>query len=205
MNIRKRSMTFWEQLQSLQGDGQAKIGELLGKYSLELEVQSHLAAWLENQPWSDAVDSNVPEQEQKAKELLQNLVEALRHKSKQVENVGRPLEAMILVNKLKETANNVEMKYRNNVTSLAITIQQLLFEESQLLMAQEQLVNGMDGTEEARQSEFIANVLSQNSQEMENAVKSLEQEKESYVIQFEERRNKLLSWKESIESFKIAL
>ena len=44
-------MTFWEQLQSLQGDGQAKIGELLGKYSLELEGQSHLAAWLENQPW----------------------------------------------------------------------------------------------------------------------------------------------------------
>ncbi|XP_046843901.1 signal transducer and activator of transcription 5A-like isoform X2 [Xenia sp. Carnegie-2017] len=185
-------MTFWEQLQSLQGDGQAKIGELLGKYSLELEVQSHLAAWLENQPWSDAVDSNVPEQEQKAKELLQSLVEALRQKSKQVENVGRPLEAMILVNKLKETANNVEMKYRNNVTSLAITIQQLLFEESQLLMAQEQLVNGMDGTEEARQSEFIANVLSQNSQEMENAVKSLEQEKESYVIQFEETRNKIV-------------
>jgi hypothetical protein len=44
-------MTLWEQLQSLQGEDQAKIGELLGKYSLELEVQSHLAAWLEHQPW----------------------------------------------------------------------------------------------------------------------------------------------------------
>lgn len=44
-------MTYWEQLQSLQGEDQAKIGELLGKYALELEVQSHLAAWLENQLW----------------------------------------------------------------------------------------------------------------------------------------------------------
>ena len=32
----------------------------------------------------EAIDSNVPEQEQKAKELLQNLVEALRQKAKQV-------------------------------------------------------------------------------------------------------------------------
>ncbi|XP_028415352.1 signal transducer and activator of transcription 5A-like isoform X2 [Dendronephthya gigantea] len=186
-------MTLWEQLQSLQGEDQAKIGELLGKYAVELEVQSHLAAWLEHQPWGEAIDGNVPEQEQKAQELLQNLVEALRQKAKQVTNVGRPLESMILVNKLNEIANNVEMKYRNNVTGLAMTINQLLFEESQLLMmSQEQLVDGMDGTDEARQSEFIATVLTQNSQEMENVVKNLEQEKESYVIQFEETRNKIV-------------
>ena len=30
-----------------------------------------------------------------------------------MENVGRPLEAMILVNKLKETANNVEVNAQN--------------------------------------------------------------------------------------------
>ena len=186
-------MTLWEQLQSLQGEDQAKIGELLGKYSLELEVQSHLAAWLEHQTWGDAVDNNVPEQEQKAQELLQNLVDALRQKAKQVTNVGRPLEAMIMVNKLNEIANNVEVKYRNNATSLAVTMQQLLFEESQLLLiSQEQLVDGMDGTDDARQSEIIATVLTQNSQEMEIVVKNLEQEKEGYVIQFEETRNKIV-------------
>ena len=36
----------------------------------------------------DAVDNNVPEQEQKAQELLQNLVDALRQKAKQVTRTG---------------------------------------------------------------------------------------------------------------------
>ncbi|XP_045442210.1 signal transducer and activator of transcription 5A isoform X5 [Pipistrellus kuhlii] len=72
-------MAGWIQAQQLQGDALRQMQVLYGQH-FPIEVRHYLAQWIESQPW-DAIDPENHQDQDKASQLLQGLVQELQKKA----------------------------------------------------------------------------------------------------------------------------
>uniref|UniRef100_A0A7N8XRP7 Signal transducer and activator of transcription n=1 Tax=Mastacembelus armatus TaxID=205130 RepID=A0A7N8XRP7_9TELE len=72
-------MAVWIQAQQLQGDALHQMQSLYGQH-FPIEVRHYLSQWIEGQLW-DAVDLENPQEEFKAKRLLDSLIQELQNKA----------------------------------------------------------------------------------------------------------------------------
>uniref|UniRef100_A0A3Q1D5V0 Signal transducer and activator of transcription n=1 Tax=Amphiprion ocellaris TaxID=80972 RepID=A0A3Q1D5V0_AMPOC len=72
-------MAVWIQAQQLQGDALHQMQSLYGQH-FPIEVRHYLSQWIEGQLW-DAIDLENPQEEFKAKRLLDSLIQELQNKA----------------------------------------------------------------------------------------------------------------------------
>ncbi|XP_042577329.1 signal transducer and activator of transcription 5B-like [Cyprinus carpio] len=72
-------MAVWIQAQQLQGDALHQMQSLYGQH-FPIEVRHYLSQWIEGQPW-DGIDLENPQEEIKAKRLLDSLIQELQKKA----------------------------------------------------------------------------------------------------------------------------
>ncbi|KAL0197990.1 hypothetical protein M9458_006530, partial [Cirrhinus mrigala] len=72
-------MAVWIQAQQLQGDALHQMQSLYGQH-FPIEVRHYLSQWIEGQLW-DAIDLENPQEEIKAKRLLDSLIQELQKKA----------------------------------------------------------------------------------------------------------------------------
>uniref|UniRef100_A0A673ZK91 Signal transducer and activator of transcription n=1 Tax=Salmo trutta TaxID=8032 RepID=A0A673ZK91_SALTR len=72
-------MAVWIQAQQLQGDALHQMQSLYGQH-FPIEVRHYLSQWLEGQLW-DVIDLENPQEEFKAKRLLDSLIQELQNKA----------------------------------------------------------------------------------------------------------------------------
>uniref|UniRef100_A0A8C5D769 Signal transducer and activator of transcription n=1 Tax=Gadus morhua TaxID=8049 RepID=A0A8C5D769_GADMO len=72
-------MAVWIQAQQLQGDALHQMQSLYGQH-FPIEVRHYLSQWIEGQLW-DAIDLENPQEEFKAKRMLEGLIQELQNKA----------------------------------------------------------------------------------------------------------------------------
>ncbi|NWJ03355.1 STA5B protein, partial [Crypturellus undulatus] len=73
------AMAVWIQAQQLQGEALRQMQALYGQH-FPIEVRHYLSQWIESQPW-DSIDLDNPQENVKATQLLEGLIQELQKKA----------------------------------------------------------------------------------------------------------------------------
>nr|XP_008517474.1 PREDICTED: signal transducer and activator of transcription 5B [Equus przewalskii] len=178
-------MAVWIQAQQLQGEALHQMQALYGQH-FPIEVRHYLSQWIESQAW-DSIDLDNPQENIKATQLLEGLVQELQKKAEH--QVGE--DGFLLKIKLGHYATQLQNTYDRCPMELVRCIRHILYNEQRLVR------EASNGTSPAGS---LADAMSQKhlqinqtfeelrlvTQDTENELKKLQQTQEYFIIQYQE-------------------
>uniref|UniRef100_A0A8C7WQD5 Signal transducer and activator of transcription n=1 Tax=Oryzias sinensis TaxID=183150 RepID=A0A8C7WQD5_9TELE len=177
-------MAVWIQAQQLQGDALHQMQSLYGQH-FPIEVRHYLSHWIESQLW-DAIDLENPQEEFKAKRLLDSLIQELQNKAEH--QVGE--DGFLLKIKLGHYANQLKSTYDRCPLELVRCIKHILYTEQRLVREATNVAN--QGTEHSVMSQKYQQInqafeeLRLLTQDTENDLRKLQHNQEYFIIQYQE-------------------
>ncbi|XP_044535882.1 signal transducer and activator of transcription 2 [Gracilinanus agilis] len=160
-------MASWELLQRLDRPFQERLHELYSASLLPMDVRKHLASWIEDQNWHQAV---MDPDTSHAFLLFHHLLDELRSQSN---SCGQD-SGLLLQHNLRKFCRDIQALYQDNPTQLAGLIYNLLLEERNILQQaqrsqQDQADTGSEVPMETRQQQEIESRI----QELKDMMKKL--------------------------------
>ncbi|CAB1312169.1 unnamed protein product, partial [Coregonus sp. 'balchen'] len=180
-------MAVWIQAQQLQGDALHQMQSLYGQH-FPIEVRHYLAQWIEGQLW-DSVELENPQDELKAKRLLDGLVQELQRKAEH--QVGE--DGFLLKIKLGHYASQLKSTYDRCPLELVRCIKHILHTEQRLVQEATNAIGGGGGggtmdslSQRHQQINQTFEELRVATQETENELRKLQHNQEYFIIQYQE-------------------
>uniref|UniRef100_A0A8C2W1F5 Signal transducer and activator of transcription n=1 Tax=Chinchilla lanigera TaxID=34839 RepID=A0A8C2W1F5_CHILA len=178
-------MAVWIQAQQLQGDALHQMQALYGQH-FPIEVRHYLSQWIESQAW-DSIDLDNPQENIKAAQLLEGLVQELQRKAEH--QVGE--DGFLLKIKLGHYATQLQSTYDRCPLELVRCIRHILYNEQRLVR---------EATNGGSPAGSLTDSLSQKhlqisqtfeelrlvTQDTESELKKLQQAQEYFIIQYQE-------------------
>uniref|UniRef100_A0A7D9NKL5 Signal transducer and activator of transcription n=1 Tax=Xenopus tropicalis TaxID=8364 RepID=A0A7D9NKL5_XENTR len=173
-------MAVWIQAQQLQGDALRQMQALYGQH-FPIEVRHYLSQWIEAQAW-DSVDPENPQDNMKATQLLEGLVQELQKKAEH--QVGE--DGFLL--KIKLGHYNT---YDRCPMELVRCIRHILYHEQRLVREASNSSSPVGGLVDTMSQKHLQinqtfEELRVITQETENGLKKLQQTQEYFIIQYQE-------------------
>uniref|UniRef100_A0A8D3A326 Signal transducer and activator of transcription n=1 Tax=Scophthalmus maximus TaxID=52904 RepID=A0A8D3A326_SCOMX len=165
-------MAVWIQAQQLQGDALHQMQSLYGQH-FPIEVRHYLSQWIEGQLW-DVIDLENPQEEFKAKRLLDSLIQELQNKAEH--QVGE--DGFLLKIKLGHYASQLKSTYDRCPLELVRCIKHILYTEQRLVReaTNVSMIRSIQAFEELRLM----------TQDTENELRKLQHNQEYFIIQYQE-------------------
>uniref|UniRef100_A0A673BF32 Signal transducer and activator of transcription n=1 Tax=Sphaeramia orbicularis TaxID=375764 RepID=A0A673BF32_9TELE len=180
-------MAVWIQAQQLQGDALHQMQSLYGQH-FPIEVRHYLSQWIEGQLW-DAIDLENPQEEFKAKRLLDCLIQELQNKAEH--QVGE--DGFLLKIKLGHYASQLKSTYDRCPLELVRCIKHILYTEQRLVreatnVSTDSPVGGMmdSMSQKYQQINQAFEELRLLTQDTENDLRKLQHNQEYFIIQYQE-------------------
>uniref|UniRef100_A0A8C6KIT2 Signal transducer and activator of transcription n=1 Tax=Nothobranchius furzeri TaxID=105023 RepID=A0A8C6KIT2_NOTFU len=178
-------MAVWIQAQQLQGDALHQMQSLYGQH-FPIEVRHYLSQWLESQLW-DAIDLENPQEEFKAKRLLDSLILELQNKAEH--QVGE--DGFLLKIKLGHYANQLKSTYDRCPLELVRCIKHILYTEQRLIREATNSSSPVGGMMDSMSQKYqqinqAFEELRLLTQDTENDLRKLQHNQEYFIIQYQE-------------------
>uniref|UniRef100_A0A1A8SIN4 Signal transducer and activator of transcription n=1 Tax=Nothobranchius rachovii TaxID=451742 RepID=A0A1A8SIN4_9TELE len=190
-------MAVWIQAQQLQGDALHQMQSLYGQH-FPIEVRHYLSQWLESQLW-DAIDLENPQEEFKAKRLLDSLILELQNKAEH--QVGE--DGFLLKIKLGHYANQLKSTYDRCPLELVRCIKHILYTEQRLIREATNSSSPVGGMMDSMSQKYqqinqAFEELRLLTQDTENDLRKLQHNQEYFIIQKQQTvilDDELIQWK----------
>uniref|UniRef100_A0A8C6SPY2 Signal transducer and activator of transcription n=1 Tax=Neogobius melanostomus TaxID=47308 RepID=A0A8C6SPY2_9GOBI len=178
-------MAVWIQAQQLQGDALHQMQSLYGQH-FPIEVRHYLSQWIEGQLW-DAVDLENPQEEFKAKRLLDGLIQELQNKAEH--QVGE--DGFLLKIKLGHYANQLKSTYDRCPLELVRCIKHILYTEQRLVREATNSASPLGAMMDSMSQKYqqinqAFEELRMFTQDTENDLRKLQHNQEYFIIQYQE-------------------
>uniref|UniRef100_A0A6Q2XVG5 Signal transducer and activator of transcription n=1 Tax=Esox lucius TaxID=8010 RepID=A0A6Q2XVG5_ESOLU len=178
-------MAVWIQAQQLQGEALHQMQSLYGQH-FPIEVRHYLAQWLEGQLW-DTIDLENPQEEFKAKRLLDSLIQELQNKAEH--QVGE--DGFLLKIKLGHYAGQLKSTYDRCPLELVRCIKHILYTEQRLVREATNSSSPVGGmldsmSQKYQQINQAFEELRLLTQDTENDLRKLQHNQEYFIIQYQE-------------------
>uniref|UniRef100_A0AAQ5Z8G3 Signal transducer and activator of transcription n=1 Tax=Amphiprion ocellaris TaxID=80972 RepID=A0AAQ5Z8G3_AMPOC len=181
-------MAVWIQAQQLQGDALHQMQSLYGQH-FPIEVRHYLSQWIEGQLW-DAIDLENPQEEFKAKRLLDSLIQELQNKAEH--QVGE--DGFLLKIKLGHYASHVGSRtytYDRCPLELVRCIKHILYTEQRLVREATNSSSPVGGMMDSMSQKYqqinqAFEELRLLTQDTENDLRKLQHNQEYFIIQYQE-------------------
>ncbi|XP_022249691.1 signal transducer and activator of transcription 5B-like isoform X2 [Limulus polyphemus] len=176
-------MAQWAKLQQLQGEALRQVQNVYGEH-FPLEVRFVLAQWIEDKPWSE-IDPDNHLHDNYAASLCASFIQELEKKASAEDS------NFIMKLKLDEAVIYFRDNYSNNPQQLVRVVKHCLQAESKAIQLAEnlcvQMTNQLQGPSTIHQeiSQHL-DKLKKKTQETEEELRRMQQEQESFVIQYQE-------------------
>ncbi|CAG02821.1 unnamed protein product, partial [Tetraodon nigroviridis] len=178
-------MAVWIQAQQLQGDALHQMQSLYGQH-FPIEVRHYLSQWIEGQLW-DAIDLENPQEEFKAKRLLDSLIQELQNKAEH--QMGE--DGFLLKIKLGHYASQLKSTYDRCPLELVRCIRHILYTEQRLVREATNSSSPLGGmmdtmSQKYQQINQAFEELRLLTQDTENDLRKLQHNQEYFIIQYQE-------------------
>uniref|UniRef100_A0AAQ4PIW6 Signal transducer and activator of transcription n=1 Tax=Gasterosteus aculeatus aculeatus TaxID=481459 RepID=A0AAQ4PIW6_GASAC len=178
-------MAVWIQAQQLQGDALHQMQSLYGQH-FPIEVRHYLSQWIEGQLW-DAIDLENPQEEFKAKRLLDSLIQELQNKAEH--QVGE--DGFLLKIKLGHYATQLKSTYDRCPLELVRCIKHILYTEQRLVREATNSSSPVGGMMDSMSQKYqqinqAFEELRLLTQDTENDLRKLQHNQEYFIIQYQE-------------------
>ncbi|XP_043091272.1 signal transducer and activator of transcription 5A isoform X1 [Puntigrus tetrazona] len=178
-------MAVWIQAQQLQGDALHQMQSLYGQH-FPIEVRHYLSQWIEGQLW-DAIDLENPQEEIKAKRLLDSLIQELQKKAEH--QVGE--DGFLLKIKLGHYASQLKSTYDRCPLELVRCIKHILYTEQRLVREATNSSSPVGGLMDSMSQKYhqinqAFEELRILTQDTENDLRKLQHNQEYFIIQYQE-------------------
>ncbi|KAI4822950.1 hypothetical protein KUCAC02_008468 [Chaenocephalus aceratus] len=178
-------MAVWIQAQQLQGDSLHQMQSLYGQH-FPIEVRHYLSQWIESQLW-DALDLENPQEEFKAKRLLDSLIQELQNKAEH--QVGE--DGFLLKIKLGHYASQLKSTYDRCPLELVRCIKHILYTEQRLVREATNSSSPVGGMMDSMSQKYqqinqAFEELRLLTQDTENDLRKLQHNQEYFIIQYQE-------------------
>ncbi|XP_061159867.1 inactive phospholipase C-like protein 2 [Syngnathus typhle] len=178
-------MAVWIQAQQLQGDALHQMQSLYGQH-FPIEVRHYLSQWIESQLW-DNMDLENPQEEFKAKRLLDGLIQELQNKAEH--QVGE--DGFLLKIKLGHYASQLKSTYDRCPLELVRCIKHILYTEQRLVREATNCSSPVGGlldsmSQKYQQINQAFEELRLLTQDTENDLRKLQHNQEYFIIQYQE-------------------
>uniref|UniRef100_A0A8C6FC66 STAT transcription factor protein interaction domain-containing protein n=2 Tax=Monodon monoceros TaxID=40151 RepID=A0A8C6FC66_MONMO len=178
-------MAVWIQAQQLQGDALHQMQALYGQH-FPIEVRHYLSQWIESQAW-DSIDLDNPQENIKATQLLEGLVQELQKKAEH--QVGE--DGFLLKIKLGHYATQLQNAYDRCPMELVRCIRHILYNEQRLVREANNGNSPAGSLADAMSQKHLQinqtfEELRLVTQDTENELKKLQQTQEYFIIQYQE-------------------
>ncbi|XP_034496579.1 signal transducer and activator of transcription 5B [Ailuropoda melanoleuca] len=179
------TMAVWIQAQQLQGDALHQMQALYGQH-FPIEVRHYLSQWIESQAW-DSIDLDNPQENIKATQLLEGLVQELQKKAEH--QVGE--DGFLLKIKLGHYATQLQNTYDRCPMELVRCIRHILYNEQRLVREANNGTSPVGSLADAMSQKHLQinqtfEELRLVTQDTENELKKLQQTQEYFIIQYQE-------------------
>uniref|UniRef100_A0A8C8RCK7 Signal transducer and activator of transcription n=1 Tax=Pelusios castaneus TaxID=367368 RepID=A0A8C8RCK7_9SAUR len=178
-------MAVWIQAQQLQGEALRQMQALYGQH-FPIEVRHYLAQWIESQAW-DSIDLDNSQENIKATQLLEGLVQELQKKAEH--QVGE--DGFLLKIKLGHYATQLQNAYDRCPMELVRSIRHILYHEQRLVREATNSPSPASSLEDTMSQKHLQ--INQTFEELwlvtqdtENELKKLQQTQEYFIIQYQE-------------------
>ncbi|KAF7697896.1 hypothetical protein HF521_004406 [Silurus meridionalis] len=183
--IRTYTMAVWIQAQQLQGDALHQMQSLYGQH-FPIEVRHYLSQWIEGQLW-DAIDLENPQEEFKAKRLLDSLIQELQKKAEH--QMGE--DGFLLKIKLGHYASQLKSTYDRCPLELVRCIKHILYTEQRLVREATNSSSPLSGMMDSMSQKYqqinqAFEELRILTQDTENDLRKLQHNQEYFIIQYQE-------------------
>uniref|UniRef100_H2QD18 Signal transducer and activator of transcription n=1 Tax=Pan troglodytes TaxID=9598 RepID=H2QD18_PANTR len=178
-------MAVWIQAQQLQGEALHQMQALYGQH-FPIEVRHYLSQWIESQAW-DSIDLDNPQENIKATQLLEGLVQELQKKAEH--QVGE--DGFLLKIKLGHYATQLQNTYDRCPMELVRCIRHILYNEQRLVREANNGSSPAGSLADAMSQKHLQinqtfEELRLVTQDTENELKKLQQTQEYFIIQYQE-------------------
>uniref|UniRef100_A0AAY5EFK7 Signal transducer and activator of transcription n=1 Tax=Electrophorus electricus TaxID=8005 RepID=A0AAY5EFK7_ELEEL len=178
-------MAVWIQAQQLQGDALHQMQSLYGHH-FPIEVRHYLSQWIEGQLW-DTVDLENPQEEFKAKRLLDSLIQELQKKAEH--QMGE--DGFLLKIKLGHYASQLKSTYDRCPLELVRCIKHILYTEQRLVKEASNSCSPLGGMVDSMSQKYqqinqAFEELRILTQDTENDLRKLQHSQEYFIIQYQE-------------------
>uniref|UniRef100_A0A672LW10 Signal transducer and activator of transcription n=1 Tax=Sinocyclocheilus grahami TaxID=75366 RepID=A0A672LW10_SINGR len=178
-------MAVWIQAQQLQGDALHQMQSLYGQH-FPIEVRHYLSQWIEGQLW-DAIDLENPQEEMKAKRLLESLIQELQKKAEH--QVGE--DGFLLKIKLGHYASQLKSTYDRCPLELVRCIKHILYTEQRLVREATNSSSPVGSLMDSMSQKYHQinqgfEELRVLTQDTENDLRKLQHNQEYFIIQYQE-------------------
>ncbi|MBN3315922.1 STA5B protein, partial [Atractosteus spatula] len=178
-------MAVWIQAQQLQGEALHQMQSLYGQH-FPIEVRHYLSQWIESQMW-DSIDLENPQEEFKAKRLLDSLIQELQKKAEH--QVGE--DGFLLKIKLGHYASQLKSTYDRCPLELVRCIKHILYTEQRLVREATNSSSPGGGlldsmSQKYQQINQAFEELRVMTQDTENDLRKLQHNQEYFIIQYQE-------------------
>uniref|UniRef100_A0AAY5E7S2 Signal transducer and activator of transcription n=1 Tax=Electrophorus electricus TaxID=8005 RepID=A0AAY5E7S2_ELEEL len=179
-------MAVWIQAQQLQGDALHQMQSLYGHH-FPIEVRHYLSQWIEGQLW-DTVDLENPQEEFKAKRLLDSLIQELQKKAEH--QMGE--DGFLLKIKLGHYASQLKSTYDRCPLELVRCIKHILYTEQRLVKEASNSCSPLGGMVDSMSQKYqqinqAFEELRILTQDTENDLRKLQHSQEYFIIQYQEK------------------
>uniref|UniRef100_A0A8C9TZR4 Signal transducer and activator of transcription n=1 Tax=Scleropages formosus TaxID=113540 RepID=A0A8C9TZR4_SCLFO len=178
-------MAVWIQAQQLQGDALHQMQSLYGQH-FPIEVRHYLSHWIESQLW-DSIDLENPQEEFKAKRLLDSLIQELQKKAEH--QVGE--DGFLLKIKLGHYASQLKITYDRCPLELVRCIKHILYTEQRLVREATNSISPVGGMMDSMSQKYqqinqAFEELRAMTQDTDNDLRKLQHNQEYFIIQYQE-------------------
>uniref|UniRef100_A0A8C9WE67 Signal transducer and activator of transcription n=1 Tax=Scleropages formosus TaxID=113540 RepID=A0A8C9WE67_SCLFO len=181
-------MAVWIQAQQLQGDALHQMQSLYGQH-FPIEVRHYLSHWIESQLW-DSIDLENPQEEFKAKRLLDSLIQELQKKAEH--QVGE--DGFLLKIKLGHYASQLKVSpitYDRCPLELVRCIKHILYTEQRLVREATNSISPVGGMMDSMSQKYqqinqAFEELRAMTQDTDNDLRKLQHNQEYFIIQYQE-------------------
>ncbi|NXV49252.1 STA5B protein, partial [Uria aalge] len=178
-------MAVWIQAQQLQGEALRQMQALYGQH-FPIEVRHYLSQWIESQAW-DSIDLDNPQDNVKATQLLEGLIQELQKKADH--QVGE--DGFLLKIKLGHYATQLQNTYDRCPMELVRCIRHILYHEQRLVREANNSPSPAGSLVDAMSQKHLQinqtfEELRLITQDSENELKKLQQTQEYFIIQYQE-------------------
>ncbi|NWT48162.1 STA5B protein, partial [Chroicocephalus maculipennis] len=193
------AMAVWIQAQQLQGEALRQMQALYGQH-FPIEVRHYLSQWIESQAW-DSIDLDNPQENVKATQLLEGLIQELQKKADH--QVGE--DGFLLKIKLGHYATQLQATlslqntYDRCPMELVRCIRHILYHEQRLVREANNSPSPAGSLVDAMSQKHLQinqtfEELRLITQDSENELKKLQQTQEYFIIQYQENMRLQGGW-----------